>query len=142
MDKSELLKLLDDKDVIAKLREVLFTNNELKATEIVKIRNIKKFWGLNDQDPTISKIINVALKKHGEKELLSVLGRAKNSPLNKEGEMMFEYLSNIGWCLRDSNFKKIKDGKYDEPWKKKKRDQSGNKPNGRDDSEKLRKLMK
>ena len=54
---------------------------------------------------------------------------------------MHTYLSDLTWCLREANFTKIKNGKYDKAWSKPNKKASAVKENTRDDSEKFKKKL-
>lgn len=126
MDKKTLLELLDDPDVVAKVQEVTKIKREpITPADYKKIDRILNWWyegsGGDRVEPTIfqKKDILKVLNSSGEGEVKVVLEQAFNSPLNYEGSMMSQYLTNIFWIMKPSNFAKVKAGNYDN---------AGNKP--------------
>ena len=118
MLKDDLLKLLEDPDVVAKVKEVLSSKQIITASDKRKATILTKWWSSNLKTPTptlenfqIKEIVS-KVNQYGYKELMKILQMAIDSPLNKEGEFMRTYLSDITWCLKDANFNKIKSGKY------------------------------
>ena len=118
MLKDDLLKLLEDPDVVAKVKEVLSSKQIITASDKRKATILTKWWSSNLKTPVPTlenfqiKEIASKVNQYGYKELMKILQMAIDSPLNKEGEFMRTYLSDITWCLKDSNLNKIKAGKY------------------------------
>jgi len=118
MLKDDLLKLLEDPDVVAKVKEVISSKQIITASDKRKATILTKWWSSNLKTPVptlenfqIKEIVS-KVNQYGYKELMKILQMAIDSPLNKEGEFMRTYLSDITWCLKDSNLNKIKAGKY------------------------------
>lgn len=118
MLKDDLLKLLEDPDVVAKVKEVISSKQIITASDKRKATILTKWWSSNLKTPAPTlenfqiKEIASKVNQYGYKELMKILQMAIDSPLNKEGEFMRTYLSDITWCLKDSNLNKIKSGKY------------------------------
>lgn len=119
MTKKELLKLLDDPEVIERLKEiVLMKRKVIPKHELRKVTKLVNWWS-NEINVKLElteyqkEDILQAINKRGE-NLVLVLQKAIKSPLRTDGSsFMAKYLNDLLWCIKDANFTKLADGRYD-----------------------------
>lgn len=127
MDKEEFLKMLDDPDVMEKVKSLVRPNSvRLTPAEDRNVKAVISWWkteGGKVEESILSvfdkKEISGSIKKNGVTAFKNTLKKAIGSPLNKEGEMMHKYLSDLVWCCKPKNYSKILLGNYDNAYKKK-----------------------
>ena len=117
MSKNELLKLLEDPEVVAKILAMKRTNPAMSPQGEKIAMKIITWWNGVANKATIPDLgvkIDVleAVKRHGNGKVKEVLAKAIESPLNGQGSYMVQYLSDIGWCIKLKNFDKIDSRKY------------------------------
>lgn len=128
MDKTELIELLKDPDVVSTLKELIKQpankQNMISQVDSKKISRVVTWF---DKEAGKKSELNLFQKKDllqliskfGLRQVKLVLKQALDSPLNADGQFMKQFLTNLSWCVKAGNFTKIKDGNYDVAFKKK-----------------------
>lgn len=119
MNKNELLKLLEDPDVVVAIRNIMKGKRIITRSDVTKLTKLVKWWVNETGNPhpkldDFSRSVAIGhINKLGIPALEAAFREAKILSLSYEkSHFMHDLFNDFMWCIKSHNVEKIMSGKY------------------------------